>query len=76
MQAIGNFALARRDIDSGEEQIRVVTPLPVERQRLDWLAEAYEATELRNDPASPVRWFVVRLSDEEVSALGTSASSR
>ncbi|GEP06136.1 hypothetical protein MOX02_41740 [Methylobacterium oxalidis] len=65
-KSIGNFALARRNLENGAEQIRVVTPLPVSRQHLVTLAMEHDRAELSADANSPWRWFVVELAPEEV----------
>lgn len=65
-ERVGNFALARRNLDNGVEQVRVVTPLPVSRQRLVTLAMEHDRAELAADPNSSWRWFVVELAPEEV----------
>lgn len=62
----GNFALARRNLDNGAEQVRIVTPLPVSRQQLVTLAKEHDRAELRADANSSWRWFVVELAPEEV----------
>jgi hypothetical protein len=62
----GNFALARRNLDNGAEQIRIVTPLPVSRHQLVTLAKEYDRSELQADSNSSWRWFVVELAPEEV----------
>lgn len=59
---LGRWGLARRDLDrGGDETIYIVTEQPVSRARMDALALDYDREELANDPASPYRWFVVRL---------------
>ena len=68
MDDLGRFGLARRDLDrGGSEKTLVVTELPVSRARMNDLANEYDRVELENDPDSPYRWFVVRLTDDEPS---------
>ncbi len=63
---VGRYGLARRDLDrGGDEKIYIVSSLPVSRSELDRLAIDYDREELQNDPGSPYRWFVVRLSDDD-----------
>ncbi|CAO4182174.1 hypothetical protein EEDFHM_04077 [Methylorubrum populi] len=62
MSEVGNFGLARRDLESGEEQVFIVTPLPVERDHLTTLALERDEREQQMDPNSNIRWFVVRVS--------------
>lgn len=57
----GYFGLAKRDLDRGGESVFVVTEQPVSRARIAELALRYDENELRNDPESPYRWFVVKL---------------
>lgn len=64
MGEVGNFGLARSDLDTGEEQVFKVTPLPVERVHLEKLALERDEEERRRDPDSNIRWFVIRLPDD------------
>jgi len=69
LDEIGYFALARRDLERGGEQVYVVTGQPVVRSKVSELAYSRDRAELENDPESPYRWFVVRLSDDAIARL-------
>lgn len=60
---IGYFALAKRNLETGAEQVQVVAILPTSKARMT--AMAYERDKLE-DADSNWRWFVVQLTDEEV----------
>lgn len=68
---IGNFAIAQRDLETGQERVLIVTPLPVSRQRILDLAYQMDADLLAIDPSSDVRHFVTRLDEDEVPAAGS-----
>jgi hypothetical protein len=60
---IGYFALAKRNLETGAEQVQVVATLPTSKACMT--AMAYERDKLE-DAHSDWRWFVVQLTDEEV----------
>lgn len=66
---VGYFALARRDLERGGEQVYIVTALPVARSVLSALSYERDRSELEADRDSPYRWFVVRLDPEQIARL-------
>ncbi len=66
MGEVSNFGLARRNLETGEEQIFIVTSLPVDRDYLAAIALERDENERRADPDSSIRWFVVSLPDARV----------
>lgn len=69
LDEVGYFALARRDLERGGEQVYIVTPQPVARSVLTALSYERDRTELEGDRDSPYRWFVVRLDPEQIARL-------
>ena len=69
----GYYALAKRDLDRGGESVMVVSELPVEWEVINRIAVERDRLELADWPSSPIRYFPVELTSEEVAELGLGA---
>jgi hypothetical protein len=64
----GYYGLAKRNVETGGETLLIVTTLPVMYATVAQLAIEHDQAELRLDPNSDYRYFVVELTEQEIAA--------